>query len=108
MGLTPTGDMLPDIKDPEVTNEISIIPRIEITKNLIINCCLLFLSKLILLISNKLSQAYAVIINVGITSHTFRLEGSAASIGIAGISRKLKTNGEICVAEPSAKPEPRI
>ena len=78
MGLTPTGDMLPDIKDPEVTNEISIIPKIEITKNLIINCCLLFLSKLILLISNKLSQAYAVIINVGITSHAFRLEGSAA------------------------------
>ena len=38
----------------------------------------------------------------------FLSEGSPARTGIAGISLKLKTKGEISVAFPSEKPEPKM
>jgi len=45
---------------------------------------------------------------VGKRNQIFLSEGSPASTGIAGISLKLNMNGEISVAFPNEKPEPKI
>ena len=45
---------------------------------------------------------------MGRRNQIFLSEGSPASTGIAGISLKLNIYGEISVAFPNEKPEPRI
>jgi len=49
-GLTPTGDIFVDSKDPELTAEINAKNASEIKINLIFNCLILFESNLTLFI----------------------------------------------------------
>lgn len=107
-GLTPTGDILLEINEPELTKARVLTPKIDITKKRKINCLLLLSSMFNFNIKLKLSQAKIATIHVGTKNQIFLSVGNAASNGIAGISCKLKISGEICVAEPSEKPEPKI
>jgi hypothetical protein len=107
-GFTPTGFIFAEINDPDEINANIAEPMTDRSKNRRCNCFLLFLSILRPLILFRFISAYPKRMIEKVIIHGNFPAGSAASAGIAGISRRLKINGVISVALPRENPEPKM